>query len=63
MKKSALLFCIILGLFSCNENKEMGNNRLTARNLQEIDQHSFAKPKEAVITHLKWEATIDFENL
>ena len=49
-------------MFSCNENKEMGNNRLTARNLQEIDQHSFAKPKEAVITHLKWEATIDFEN-
>jgi len=62
MKKSALLFCIILGLFSCNENKEMGNNRISIKNLQEIDRHSFAKPKDAVITHLKWEADIDFEN-
>ncbi len=62
MKKSALLFCIILGLFSCNENKEMGNNRITTTDFQKHDSHSFAKPKEAVITHLKWDAEIDFEN-
>lgn len=62
MKKSALLFCIILGLFSCNENKEMGNNRITTTDFQKHDSHSFAKPKEAVITHLKWKAEINFEN-
>ncbi|ADR22623.1 aminopeptidase [Marivirga tractuosa] len=62
MKKSALLFSIILGLFSCTENKEMERTRIITKNLQEIDQHSFSKPKEAVITHLKWTADINFEN-
>jgi len=26
-----------------------------------IDKHTFAKPQEAVMTHLDWEATVDFE--
>jgi aminopeptidase N len=61
MKKSALLFCIILGLFSCNENKEMENNRMTTTDFEKNDRHSFARPQEAVITHLNWAANIDFE--
>lgn len=61
MKKSALLFCIILGLFSCNENKEMGDNRITSTDFEKKDHHSFANPKEAVITHLIWSANIDFD--
>lgn len=62
MKKSALLFCIILGLFSCNENKEMENSRITTTDYQKYDSHSFSKPKEAAISHLKWDAEVDFEN-
>lgn len=62
MKKSAFLLCIILGLFSCNENKEMGNNRISVKNFQNHDQHSFAMPQEALITHLNWDANIDFDN-
>ncbi|WP_375579625.1 M1 family metallopeptidase [Marivirga tractuosa] len=61
MKKTALLFLIILGFFSCNEKNEMESNRITTENLKKEDPHSFAKPHEAIITHLKWEATIDFE--
>jgi len=61
MKKSALLFCIILGLYSCKEKSEMENNRITTKDFQKRDQHSFAKPKEAFITHLKWDAEVDFE--
>jgi leukotriene-A4 hydrolase len=61
MKKSALLFCIILGLISCNETSEMENNRITTTDLRQLDHHSFAKPQEAVITHLNWNANIDFE--
>jgi len=62
MKKSALLFCIILGLYACNEKSEMENNRISTKDFQKHDQHSFAKPKEAFITHLKWNAEVDFES-
>ncbi|MEQ8243015.1 M1 family metallopeptidase [Fulvivirga sp.] len=27
-----------------------------------MDQHSYAKPAESVVTHLKWDAVVDFEN-
>ncbi|MTI41620.1 M1 family metallopeptidase [Fulvivirga lutimaris] len=27
-----------------------------------MDQHSYAKPAESVVTHLKWNAVVDFEN-
>lgn len=27
-----------------------------------MDQHSYAKPVESVVTHLKWDAVVDFEN-
>jgi aminopeptidase N len=62
MKKSAILFCIILGLYSCNEKSEMENNRITSENFQKHDHHSYSKPKEALITHLTWNAQVDFEN-
>lgn len=61
MKKSAVLLCIIVGLFSCNENKEMEDSRITTTTFDHADPHSFAKPKEAVITHLYWQAAVDFE--
>ncbi len=48
-------------MFSCNQNKDMGNNRITIQNFQNYDQHSFAKPQEALITHLNWDAIIDFD--
>jgi aminopeptidase N len=62
MKKITLLLLIIAGMVSCNDKNEMESNRITTDNFTKNDPHSFAKPQEAVITHLSWDATIDFEN-
>ncbi|WP_340152776.1 M1 family metallopeptidase [uncultured Marivirga sp.] len=61
MRKTTLLFFIVIGLLSCNENKEMKKNRITTNDLMQKDDHSFSKPQEAVITHLEWDANVDFE--
>ncbi|HET8858769.1 M1 family metallopeptidase [Marivirga sp.] len=39
----------------------MKNTRIKTSDLKKDDQHSFAKPQKAIITHLNWNATIDFE--
>lgn len=38
----------------------MESNRLTTIEIQVKDPHSFSKPEEAVISHLNWEASVDF---
>ncbi len=62
-KNSVLCFAtFILVLVSCNtsENKPPQKNS-PMKNLFH-DPHSFAIPSEAVITHLSWDAVVDFEN-
>ncbi|WKV13071.1 M1 family metallopeptidase [Marivirga harenae] len=39
----------------------MKKNRITTNDLMQKDDHSFSKPQEAVITHLEWDANVDFE--
>ena len=55
-----LLICIILSfvVLSCTKKEETTTEIST---MEIIDQHSFAHPGEAVITHLNWTATIDFD--
>ncbi len=51
-------------LTSCDSEKsetKKANTNKSATNMFENDPHSYAKPQEAVITHLDWEATVDFD--
>ncbi|GAA5042022.1 aminopeptidase [Marivirga lumbricoides] len=43
-------------------NKSSEENRVENINLIVNDQHSFAKPSTAKISHLNWEAEVSFEN-
>src|SRR5690606_24664884 len=57
---SFVLLAINTGCNSNNKaNSETENEKddMTAIN----DPHSFAEPSEAVMTHLDWEATVDFD--
>lgn len=46
-------------LFSCAPGKETSN--VNDEKMKEVDQHSFARPDEAVVTHLNWDAEVNFE--
>jgi aminopeptidase N len=61
MKNLALLFLIVLVLISCNDKNKMESDRVTTKNFDTKDPHSFAKPWEAGITHLTWSAVVDFD--
>ena len=54
------LTAIILLFFSCNDQKK--NLNMQSENLSVNDIHSFAQPTQAVITHLDWQAAIDFDH-
>jgi len=54
------LTAIILLFFSCNDQKK--NLNMPSENLSVNDIHSFAQPTQAVITHLDWQAAIDFDH-
>ena len=43
-------------------NKSSEENRVENINIIVNDQHSFAKPSTAKISHLNWEAEVSFEN-
>jgi leukotriene-A4 hydrolase len=54
---------LILGLltiFTCSplEKTEETSNK----EMKIVDHHSYAQPEEAVITHLNWDADLDFDN-
>ncbi len=60
--KSITVFSLLLILISCKQKPE---NNLSQTDNQTVnmnfnDPHSFAKPNEAVVKHLKWNATVDF---
>ena len=51
--------CSLVLLFSCAANQEASNTKDTEMNA--LDTHSFARPKEAVVTHLNWDAKVNFD--
>ncbi len=58
MKK--ILIPIILTMFACEQPKQKGKQN-AKEEMKIEDVHSFAKPNDAVITHLDWTADIDFD--
>ena len=60
IKKIFYLFITSVLTFSCANLKKQPTKEV--KNMKIEDVHSFAKPNEAVITHLDWTAQIDFEN-
>ncbi len=67
MRNKALLFSLFAAgvLFSCQNNNSAKNNmeeekETTAQWVN--DPHTYADPNEAVVTHLNWDAVVDFEN-
>lgn len=64
LKTSVWLISIfLLGInYGCDSKKTQNDSETDKENMTAIkDPHSFAEPSEAVMTHLKWEATVDFE--
>ncbi len=47
---------LLFGVFACQQPKEEMKTKITQ------DPHSFAKPNEAIVKHLSWDAVVDFEN-
>lgn len=66
-RSSILLFSALFLQLACNNaSRESAENNLdtntkTQMDIEIIDPHSYAKAQEAVITHLNWDAEVDFE--
>ena len=50
----------LLAMFACNPENE--NDKTTNTEMKFTDHHTYAQPEEAVITHLNWDADIDFKS-
>ena len=66
MRSSIILACVaILSFTSCSENNTVNTESNKAQAILEMkratDFHSFSRPEEAVVTHLDWDAKVDFE--
>lgn len=65
MNKSILLFLsiLVLGMVSCSEPPETKNTnpKETVLMYDPTDTHTFSQKKDAYVTHLNWEASVDFE--
>ena len=72
MKLTFISTCILmtgfLGISSCNTHSKNSNEDKSDARTQAIlnmkratDHHSYSKPEEAVVTHLEWDANVDFE--
>lgn len=55
MNKLTIVFGLLLGVVGCQLNKEKMSTLVN-------DIHSFSKPAQVRVTHLKWQARIDFES-
>ncbi|MFT5666293.1 MAG: leukotriene-A4 hydrolase [Vicingaceae bacterium] len=57
--KTVLFVALSIIMSNCHPSSKDSN--LKKINIHNMDIHSFSKPEEAVITHLKWDANISFE--
>lgn len=66
MKNLLFLTLVVLHLFACTSNSEKTKTEPIKEKKEKMidfdDTHTFAKPKEAKITHLNWTANVDFES-
>ena len=71
MKYKSILFPVMAAgmlLFSCNnpenQTETEAEETVTEESTNQYvnDPHSYAQPNEAIVTHLNWTATVDFEN-
>ncbi|MGB0402577.1 MAG: M1 family metallopeptidase [Salibacteraceae bacterium] len=66
--KNIFLSCIIaIGIIGCESAPEKGTNSTVEKPVKENkmkfnDSHSFSEPENARITHLIWDANIDFDS-
>ena len=54
--RNLLAVTLMISLSQCQEPETEENKQMIA-----IDVHSFAQPQEAVVTHLDWDAKVDFD--
>ena len=54
-----ILVAAIFYLAACNSGKT--DNPQTPVSMKPIDPHSYARPQEVAITHLNWQAVVDFD--
>ena len=50
----------LLGIIACSPAEK--KDETTNKDMKIVDHHSYAQPEEAVITHLNWDANIDFDH-
>ena len=67
MRKLHIVISFILTLFAagCNFDRNRENNdqeTIETDNMITDDLHTYAKPGEALVKHLDWDAEVDFEN-
>ena len=57
--------CAAWAMFGCGESQPTEHTSAKAAKIADMkratDHHSYAKPSEAVTTHLSWEADVDFD--
>ncbi|MEO9967627.1 MAG: M1 family metallopeptidase [Reichenbachiella sp.] len=58
-KSLSLVACCSVILFACTPKSESSESAIMDTNM--ADGHSYAKPNEAVVTHLNWKAEVNFE--
>lgn len=49
-------------MISCNGGSKTQENMEGIQDTRPADPHSYAEPNKAVVTHLNWEASVDFES-
>ena len=59
LKLLRLLPCALI-FIGCNKNPENHSNKINESTMHFTDPHSFAKSNDAIVTHLNWNATVDF---
>lgn len=59
-KAAGIILAIILSIVSC-QNKSKKDKAITVMEKRVSDPHSYSQPEEAVVTHLKLELEVDFE--
>ena len=61
MKRIAYMLGALVTLWGCQSGGPAEDEETNMSTTQVPDPHTFAKPEEAVVKHLDWTATVNFE--